>query len=161
MTKVEFKHIYDQYFDSIRNYIFYRSGDSELATDIAQDAFLTFWRKQFEFDQKKNKNLLYKIASDSYASYYRKLKLESDYSDSMNLTWKNTNESPAIEYTELKEQYENILVKLDEKQRVVFLMSRMEELSYKEIANRLDISVKAVEKRMSKALKEFKKLLDI
>ena len=51
-------------------------------------------------------------------------------------------------------------VQLDsEKQRSVFLMSRMEDMTYKEIAERLDLSVKAVEKRMSIALAELKKRL--
>ena len=41
---------------------------------------------------------------------------------------------------------------MPEKQRTVFLMSRVEDLKYKEIAERLDLSQKAVEKRMSLAL---------
>jgi RNA polymerase sigma-70 factor (ECF subfamily) len=41
---------------------------------------------------------------------------------------------------------------LPEKQRLVFLLSRIEKMTYKEIAELLDISVKAVEKRMHKAL---------
>ena len=48
---------------------------------------------------------------------------------------------------------------MPEKQRIVFLMSRMEELTYKEIAERLDLSVKAVEKRMSIALGELRKII--
>ena len=51
------------------------------------------------------------------------------------------------------ERYANALNCMPEGQREVFMMSREEQLTYKEIAQRLDISVKAVEKRMSGALK--------
>ena len=64
-----------------------------------------------------------------------------------------------LEYEELKQQYETSLAALCEKQRSVFLMSRIENLTYKEIADRLSVSVKAVEKRMSQALKVLKEKL--
>ena len=47
---------------------------------------------------------------------------------------------------------------LPENQRIVFLMNRLDKKTYKEIAELLDISVKAVEKRMHKALKELRKV---
>ena len=62
-----------------------------------------------------------------------------------------------LEFLELQQKYEDALMKLPEGQRVVFLMSRMEELSYAEIAARLSLSVKAVEKRMSGALARIRK----
>jgi len=48
---------------------------------------------------------------------------------------------------------------LSEKQRTVFLMSRMEGMKYHEIAERLKLSVKAVEKRMTITLTYLKKVL--
>jgi RNA polymerase sigma-70 factor (ECF subfamily) len=50
---------------------------------------------------------------------------------------------------------------MPENQRVVFLMSRMEDLTYREIAERLELSIKAVEKRMSLALKLLKAKLEV
>ena len=76
MTKEAFKILYDQYFDDIRRYIYYRSGDQELATDIAQEAFITVWEKKFDYHPNKTKSLLYKIASDKFLSHYRKGKVE-------------------------------------------------------------------------------------
>jgi RNA polymerase sigma-70 factor (ECF subfamily) len=55
--------------------------------------------------------------------------------------------------------YTKALTALPEKQRTVFMMSRMEGLKYQEIAERLNLSVKAIEKRMSSALAYLRKTL--
>ncbi len=152
MTKKEFKIIYDLYFDAIRRYIYYRSGNEELATDIAQETFIKVWEKQFEYHPNKTKSLLYKIALDKYITQYRKGKVEAKYLNELKFNFTEEVSTNYLEYQELQVHYEKILAKLPEKQREVFLMSRLEELSYKEIAERLKIGVKAVEKRMSLAL---------
>ncbi len=159
MTQEEFKNIYDQYFDAIRGYLYYRSGNTELATDIAQEAFIKIWEKQFDYEPKKIKSLLYKISGDIFINHIRREKVAGDYLKEIKFNFKEDCSDNSLEYQELKQNYETVLAKLPEKQRSVFLMSRLEELTYKEIAERLDLSVKAVEKRMNKALSELKKII--
>jgi RNA polymerase sigma-70 factor (ECF subfamily) len=159
LTKEQFKICFDEWFDGIRNYIFYKCGDTEKATDIAQETFLKVWQKQFKYHPQQTKALLYKIAHELWISEYRKIQTARKFE--LSLTHKIDENSPEhnLEYEELKSNYEKILAVLPEKQREVFLMSRMEELSYKEIADRLGLSVKAVEKRMSLALSELRNKL--
>ena len=57
-----------------------------------------------------------------------------------------------LEEKEFKQELETVIADMPEKQREVFLMNRIDELTYKEIAERLELSVKAVEKRMHGAL---------
>ena len=161
MTKTEFKICFDQFFDAIRNYIAYRCRDSELASDIAQEVFMKVWEKNIPFDLDKVKSLLYKIAHDLWVDNYRKKATSEKYflQLSHNKSEENTPQEE-LQYLELKETYENTLTFLPLKQREVFLMSRMEQLKYKEIALRLNISVKAVEKRMKLALFSMRKALD-
>jgi RNA polymerase sigma-70 factor (ECF subfamily) len=64
-----------------------------------------------------------------------------------------------MRYKELFTDYTKALAALPEKQRTVFLMARMEGLTYKEIAERLNLSVKAIEKRMSLTLAHLRKTL--
>ena len=65
-----------------------------------------------------------------------------------------TNESPEflLEEKEFMVKLKKVIADLPEKQREVFLLSRIDKKKYSEISEMLDISVKAVEKRMSQAL---------
>lgn len=152
MTRAEFKELFDRHFDSVRNYIYYRSGDAEAATDIAQDTFLRIWEKHSSSDHKKITGLLFKIAGDQFISQYRREKVITKFR--LNTKPDSTGRSPEEQllFEELKELYESALANLPEKQRTVFLMSRMDQLKYNEIADRLGLTVKAVEKRMNLAL---------
>jgi RNA polymerase sigma-70 factor (ECF subfamily) len=133
--------------------VYYRSGDQELATDIAQEVFMRLWEKQITVEKEKIAGLLYKMAGDLFISKYRRMRLEHAYGKRFSLRFDQA-QSPEeqMQYKELKDRYELALASLPEKQRTVFLMSRMEDLKYYEIAERLHISVKAVEKRMKNAL---------
>ncbi|MFT4601544.1 MAG: RNA polymerase sigma-70 factor (family 1) [Arenicella sp.] len=159
LTKEEFKICFDELFDAIRNYIYYRCNDEHIATDIAQEAFVKVWEKNIDYHPNKTKGLLYKIAKELWISDHRKQQSAEKYS--LSLDEKHAAENPAeqLEYKELKQEYETILSDLPENQREVFLMSRLEDLSYKEIAVRLELSVKAVEKRMSLCLKTLRSRL--
>lgn len=152
MTKQEFKHIYNQYFDTIRNYIYYRSGDVELATDIAQETFIKVWEKQFNNKKGLIKSLLYKIANELLINYYRHKKVVLESETELQFRFTECFE-PDNELNELKQKYEIAISKVPEKQRVVFLMNKLDGLTHREIAEDLNLSVKAVEKRMGQALK--------
>lgn len=131
----------------------------DIATDITQDVFVKVWEKQMQLDLKNAKYLLYKIARDMLVSKYRRMEVEMKYSNRMELELTEVVDDNQYDYKQLLNKYELALVKLPEKQRTVFMMSRMEELKYAEIAERLDISIKTVEKRMSNALYYLRKVL--
>jgi len=160
LTQTQFKEIFDKHFDDVRNYIYYRSGDTALATDVAQETFIKLWEKQFNIRPNKIKGLLYKISGDLFVSDYRKQKTVMNFKLSRQPEKMEITPEDEFQFNELQNIYSIALSNLPEKQRVVFMMSRMEELKYHEIAERLEISVKAVEKRMKHALEFLRKALN-
>lgn len=159
MTQQEFKKLFENHFANVRNFVFYRSGNADVATDIAQETFLKIWEKQDSIQPEKVKGLLFKIAGDLYISHYRKEKRSFNFFN--NYIFNNESQSPEEEmaFDQLKENYAKALEKMNEKQRTVFLLSRAENLKYTEIAEMLGISMKAVEKRMKLALEHLRILL--
>lgn len=159
MTKEEFKYLFDTYFDSVRSYLYYRGAAADDASDIAQEVFMRLWEKQIDVDKQTAKRLLYKMAGDMFISKYRHDMLEMKYISSLENDRDEQSPEDTLNHKELLIRYRKALQDLNEKQRTVFLMSRMEGLKYQEIAERLDLSVKAVEKRMTLALQHLKKTL--
>jgi RNA polymerase sigma-70 factor (ECF subfamily) len=157
VNKEQFKSLFDRYFDDIRRYLYYRSGDEALSTDLAQDTFMRIWEKEMVLMPDSDTGLLYKIAGDLFVSHTRREKLRKEAPDRIRFEPGSRTPEEELEFRELQEKYEKALVKLPENQRIVFLMSRMEELTYPEIAARLSLSVKAVEKRMTGALARLRK----
>ena len=159
LTEKDFNGLFNTWFDPVRRYIFYRCGNSDLATDVAQETFLRVWEKQLEPQNGKAAGLLYKIASDFMISHYRREKIKMNYQGNLRIDETDTSPEENLVFKELMEQYNKLLAGMPDKQRTVFLLSRMDDLKYHEISVRLGISVKAVEKRMTLALKLIRKEL--
>jgi len=159
VTKEEFKNLFDLYFEDIRRYLYYRCGDTTVSTDLAQDTFMRIWEKQMDLQAEKDVGLLYKISGDLFVSHMRREKLRRESPELIRFEQRDSSPEDELLYQELQEKYEKALLKLSEAQRIAFLMSRTEELSYQEIATRLSISIKAVEKRITGALYRLRKEL--
>lgn len=107
-------------------------------------------------DPARVKGLLFKIAGDLYVSQYRKKQVEVNFFNTYKPNSKSLTPEDQINFQELKNAYDAALKSMPEKQRTVFLMNRIDELKYKEIADQLGLSAKAIEKRMSQALEHLK-----
>jgi RNA polymerase sigma-70 factor (family 1) len=155
INKNDFKALFDEYYESIRLYIYYKIAEKEAADDMAQDVFMTVWEKRADMHLQNMKSLLYKIAAGLIVDYYRKDDVKADFTKwvSYNSSKTTAAADQETEFNETMQHYAQALNKMADGQREVFLMNREEQLTYREIAERLQISVKTVEKRMSGALK--------
>ncbi len=150
---VVFAKIYKLYATLVRNFIFYKYGDMENAEDVTQNAFIKLWENCDKVPEEKAKSFLFTTANNMTLNVIKHSKVVLKYSESG--TFKSISyETPEykIEEQEFKEKLDQALADLTVKQREVFLLNRIEDMKYAEIAVLLGISVKAVEKRMHSAL---------
>ncbi|MEM6841791.1 MAG: RNA polymerase sigma-70 factor [Bacteroidota bacterium] len=127
---------------------------SAVAEDIVQDVFLKVWNNRTQLDEQKSvKAYLYRAAINTTLNYLEKTKahtsLDSEYESQSGVN--TTDESLA--YQETEQRIQAAIASLPPKCKVVFTLSRFEDKSYAEIAQTLNVSVKAIEKHMGKALK--------
>ena len=160
MNKDDFQDIFNTYFEAIRRFVYYKTSDEQVAEDIAEDVFMLLWERRDRLELLNIKALLYKMASDNVVSYYRKQDVRLSFAENMRPD-ESFSLSPQedLQFEELKTRYAAVLEEMPDGQREVFLMNREESLKYHEIAERLNLSVKAIEKRMNAALSLLRKKL--
>lgn len=147
-----YEQIFNSHSETLRNFIYYKCGDIQQAEDIAQNAFIKLWDNCSKVVFEKAKSFLYTVARNNFLNEvaHKKIVLEHQ----VHLTKSTTNESPEflLEEKEFMAKLKRVIADLPEKQREVFLLSRIDRKKYSEISDIVGISVKAVEKRMSLAL---------
>lgn len=147
-----FEVVFKTHAKNLKRFIFSKTRDEDLAEDIIQDAFVKIWEdcEKVVFDTVKS--YLYTISNNLFLNMVKHNKVVQNHQKIK--VDETTIESP--EFLMLGEEFliklETAIADLTEKQREVFLMNRMEKMKYKEIAEKLEISQKAVEKRMHEAL---------
>lgn len=128
--------------------------ERSLAEDIVQEVFYELFRKR---DTVQIQSLIGYLKRSVYNRSLNKIKSSKEIfdSDDLNLELSDNSSSSQenLEFQELESYLNDVIDRLPEKCRLVFILNRFEELSYKEVAQKMDISVKTVENQMSKALR--------
>ncbi|GEL11270.1 RNA polymerase sigma-70 factor, ECF subfamily [Flavobacterium glycines] len=156
-----FSEFYIKNVQSATNFAYYKSGDSDAALDIVQDAFAKIWENCSQIDYTKVKTYLFTTVNNLFLNTVKHQKVVMAFAKDTPALDK-TNQSPEylLEEEEFKIKLQNAIASLSEAQREVFLMNRIDGKKYREIADELGISQKAVEKRMSGALKTLKERIE-
>jgi len=143
---------------NLRNYLFYKFGNEEQASDVAQEAFIKLWENCASVPFEKAKSYVYTIANNTTLNQIAHQKVVLNYSKNVAKPF-ITNESPeyVLEEEEFRIKLQTAIGNLTESQRTAFLLNRIDGKKYSEIAEMLDISIKAVEKRISGALVSLRK----
>lgn len=131
-------------------------GDRSLAEDLVQEVFYELWRKRSSLTINQSlRAYLKRAAVNRTLNYIRDQRLIVDDESAMpfEVASAQIGALQQLEAEELEVQIESAIRDLPERCRLVFGLSRFEEMSNKEIAAHLDISVKTVENQMTKALR--------
>lgn len=147
-----FESLYQKYAKDLRRFIFFKTQDLNKTEDILQDTFIKLWDNCSKVDYEKVKSYLFTVASNTFLNSVKHEKVVRKHRQG--IANPKTNESP--EFIMLEKEFmdklERTINSLPEKQKEVFLLNRIEKKTYKTISEELNISVKAVEKRMHLAL---------
>ena len=153
--------LFDDLFRQYSKPLFYYAAkfvDDEAARDIVQDVFAKLWSDQTITIRQSLNALLFTMVRNSCLQQLEKQKVRNKYFESAKLKLQEEElrfymeEKTSLLEQELENKLNEVLGNLPDRCRQVFTMSRFENKKNKEIAAELDISIKAVEKQITKAL---------
>ncbi|HEX6225785.1 MAG TPA: RNA polymerase sigma-70 factor [Chryseolinea sp.] len=151
-----FEMIFKTYYQPLCNYAYSFVHDREEAEEIVQATFLSVWEKKDNLSIHTGvKPYLYAMVRNAALNVLKHEKVKQQHATVELAVAERSSESVTrtVMASELEERISKALNKLPEQCRLVFKLSRFEELKYAEIAEQLNISVKTVENQMGKALK--------
>jgi len=157
---IAFKKFFDTHYDALFVFLRNRNISREAAEDLIQKAFLYIWehRKRIKPDLSL-KAYLYRIAYTRMLNYLEQKPNHITLETHVNGTKKTPLDT--IEYKDLLTAFEKAVSDLPERRRAVFESCFIEDLTYKETAEQLSISVKTVENHMALAFKDLRRVLEI
>jgi RNA polymerase sigma-70 factor (family 1) len=152
-----FQKVYKDLNKEVWRFIYYKCGDSAQADDLVQEAFIKLWNNCAKTPIGKAKSFLYTITMNAFLNQIAHKNVVLNHAKLQ--PTKIDNESPEhiLQQKEFYEKIQTAIANLTEGQRTAFLLNRIDGKKYTEIAELLNISVKAVEKRMSLALRTLRK----
>ena len=151
-----FHSVYKKHIKEVRNFLYYKTGDADLSEDLAQESFIKMWENCASVIFESAKGFLFTVANRLFLNKKRRDKVELSFTKANPSTFNHETPEFLMEEKEFKSKLEAAISALPEKQREVFLMNRIDKMSYQEIADTLGISIKAIEKRMGLCLKRLK-----
>lgn len=159
--ELTFSNFFSMHAKTLRNYLFYKFGNQDQAEDVTQEAFIKLWENCATVPVDKARAFLYTVANNTTLNQIAHQKVVLEYVKKSN-TPTTDSQSPEflLEEDQFKAKLQKAIASLSEAQRTAFLLNRIEGKKYHEIADILEISVKAVEKRISGALLELRKQIE-
>ena len=160
--EVAFELVFYKYKGKLYDFVKRSLPPSDDAESIVQDIFLKLWSKRNELDPSKSLNaFLYTMAKNEIYGHLRKLLVRRKYTEELCRSLQDSCESevPQVEYDEFRRLVRELIGTMPEKRREIFILSRHEGLSYKEIAKKLGISENTVDSQIRNALAYLKQNL--
>lgn len=159
-----FEQVFKTHFKRLHAYAFTILRDEVEAEEMVQQVFFRLWERNENLSLTGSVSAyLYRAVHNESLNYIKHQKVRSNHQLHIAYSMKNEVEHPAkkVMAGELEKKIHSALNELPEQCRTIFQMSRFDELKYREIADKLGISVKTVENQMGKALKLLReKLVD-
>ena len=157
-----FKKLFDHYYPRFLRVAFYYIRNDEMAEEIVMDVFIKLWKYRKKLPEISHfTNYIYTAVKNQSINYIRKNKMSLD-------SLEDLGPSALIEYVEpeklylgreLAKQIESAVSNLPPRCQLIYRMVREDGMKYTEVADALDISLKAVENQLLIAMKRIKNVV--
>lgn len=155
-----YKTLFLEYYSIIHRFLTAIIKDDAAAEDVAQNIFLKVWLKRADLDENKSiRTYLYVLAKNEAINLMRReSRLKS--LDEIASPADASGVQERVEYNETNDRVRRSVMGMPTQRKTIFEMSRIDNLSNKEISQILNLSVRTVEKHIELALKDIRKGLD-
>lgn len=166
--KFIYKYVYDLYARMVYNVCFRMSGNKEEAEDLTQDVFVKVFNSINNFrEDSKLSTWIYRIAVNISINKLRRKKVINFFAfdfwedEKREKEMADNSQSPVniLEKSEIQQIIQEAINSLPSKQKTAIILSRYEELSYKEISKIMELSLSAVESLIFRAKENLVKKL--
>lgn len=151
-----FNLVYKKYAQKLYAFALKYLKSVEEAEELVQSVFVKLWENQNNLKKETSfQSYLFTIAYNEICNIFRRRKYQQEYADNTKITQPGFTDSSEtqINYQSILQQVETIIGNLPEKQRHVFVKSRIEGKTTKEIASEIGLSPGTVDNYISDALK--------
>lgn len=161
-SETAFREIFDRYTPQLHPFILGIVKKEAIAREIVQEVFLRLWlRRETLTAVEKPSSWLYRIASNLSMTWYRRQQMERKILETIGQSETASEHLPEEEFTsrELQKLIQDAINRLPPKRRQIFILSRVEGLSRKEIAQQLNMSENTVRNQLAISLKFIQKFI--
>jgi len=149
-----FEMVFNEHYQPLCFYALKILGDKDDAEEVVQNMFVNFWNKREQVSITGSlKSYLYQSVHNASLNVIKHEKVKRDYEDYKTYVSDLEDVSDTMESGELNKRIEYLVMAMPPERKKIFLLSRVDGLRHKEIADKLGISVKTVENQIGRALK--------
>jgi len=156
-----YRKTYGEHAVKLRNFMYYKCGDLQRAEDLMHEAFVKLWENCKKVFLEKAKSFLFTTANRLFLNEVEHDKVTLKFEKQQTSMDNRQDPQFKLEEEEFKQQLEKAIADLPESQREVFLMNRIDKMSFQEIAEIQGVSLSAVHKKMYKAMDKLKDSVEI
>ena len=155
-----FKNLFETYCQALIYFAWRYVKSTQIAENIVQDVFLRVWLNRTKLNPAlKIRSYLYKAVKNQAMQHLRKAKFENRKGNIQAVDSSTKSPEDILDEKEIAISVQKAIAGLPSKSRMIFTMSKYSNLTYSEIAEIQNISVKTVETHMGRALKLLRKRL--
>jgi len=157
ITPKSFRKLFDLYYEPLCRSLNYYTRDAQAIEEIVQEVFVTLWEDRDQLHIEHIKTYLFSAARYRALNYLRDRQRQAKFFE----VWSEEEflqkqGQDILNYDELIPQLQKAIDTLPTRCREIFELSRKEQLTYRQIADHCNISIKTVESQMSIALRKIR-----